>query len=272
MRAIILAAGRGTRLAGVSGDMPKCMVRVGGATLLERQIATLRACGFRSTTVVVGYRAAAVAAACSPLADTIENPRYAETNSLYSLWLARHLLDDGFLVMNADVLFHPQLLSDLVSSRYEDALLVAFRDHRAEPFGDEEMKVKVRSGCVADIAKTLPPDSADGENVGIAMFGPSGARVLVEQLESIVAEGRLREWVPTAFKRFASRRPLHVVGTRGYPWIEIDFPEDYRRAVNDVLPGIEDASRPTDVAPGPAMPPPSGDAIGAEWRTHPGHV
>ncbi|HSK10120.1 MAG TPA: phosphocholine cytidylyltransferase family protein [Vicinamibacterales bacterium] len=275
MRAIILAAGKGKRLAAAAGDVPKCLVRVGGRTLLDRQIQSLRACGVDDITVVVGYQAARVAAACRPAASTIENARYADTNSLYSLWLARALVGDGFVVMNADVLFHPQLLGDLLSSRLEDALIVAFRDHRVEPFTDEEMKVSVRGGCVADIAKTLPPGDADGENVGIVKFGAAGARLLLEQMERIVvAEGGVREWAPRAFQRFARLRPLHVIGTRGFPWIEIDFPEDYARAMSEVLPLIE--------APGRALAPAAGltspaavraaGVAGAEWRPQPGHV
>jgi choline kinase len=273
MKAIILAAGRGTRLADVTGDMPKCLMRMGGNTLLERQIATLRACGVAATTVVAGYKAPEVASVCHPAAETIENSRFPETNSLYSLWLARHLLGDGFVVMNGDVLFHPQLLRDLLSSRFEDAILVAFRDHELEPYGEEEMKVEVRGGLVSGISKTMPPHLADGENVGIAKFGPSGARLLVEQLDAIVSEGSLRDWAPAAFERFARLRPLHVVGTRGYPWIEIDFPQDYVRAVNDVLRDIEEAARPSSTVPTVTMMPPvvSSDA-GAEWRTQQGHV
>jgi choline kinase len=108
------------------------------------------------------------------------------------------------------------------------------------PLGDEEMKVKVRCGCVADIAKTLAPEEADGENVGMVKFGPDGARTLVGFLDSRVAGGGSREWAPRAFGDFARVRPLHVVGTRGYPWTEIDFPEDYQRAVREVLPAIEE--------------------------------
>ena len=73
--------------------------------------------------------------------------------------------------MNCDVLLHPQLLSDLVTSRHEDALLIVVSGRRREPLGDEEMKCKVRRGRVAEIAKTLSPDEADGENVGIVKFG-----------------------------------------------------------------------------------------------------
>jgi choline kinase len=85
----------------------------------------------------------------------------------------------------------------------------------------------------------MDPQAADGENIGIVKFGREGARLLVEKMDGLVAAGELKAWVPRAFKAFAEERPLHVIGTRGYPWIEIDFPEDYRRAVEEVLPQIE---------------------------------
>jgi choline kinase len=141
--------------------------------------------------------------------------------------------------MNCDVLFHPQMLSDLVTSRHEDALLIAYQDDDGAPLGDEEMKITVRRGRVREIAKTLSPDLADGENVGIVKFGRDGGRLLAGLLDQRVASGGLRDWAPKAFGDFARVRPLHAVSTRGYPWTEIDFPEDFERAVRDVLPAIE---------------------------------
>jgi len=85
----------------------------------------------------------------------------------------------------------------------------------------------------------MDPAEADGENLGIVKFGAAGAAVLVDIMNRIVAGGHLRDWAPRAFGEFAQIRPLHAIGTRGYPWIEIDFPEDYRRAVRDILPLIE---------------------------------
>jgi hypothetical protein len=58
-------------------------------------------------------------------------------------------------------------------------------------------------------------------------------------MDRLVADGRLRDWAPHAFRAFAAEAPLHAIGTRGYPWIEIDFPEDYQRAVREILPAIE---------------------------------
>lgn len=233
MRAIILAAGKGSRLEPVSGESVKCLVELGGMTLIERQLSYLRACGITQIAVVVGFQAERIRRACGPNVEYVENPIFAETNSLYSLWLARHLFGDGFVVMNSDVLFHPQLLSDLLSAKYEDAILVSWRNHTQ--YGDEEMKVKVRGGQLLDISKTMDPEEADGENVGIVKFGAAGASVVANELEKLVAGGAKKSWAPRAFLEFSRTRPLHAISTRGFPWIEIDFPDDLRRAQDEIL-------------------------------------
>lgn len=237
-RAVILAAGKGARLNGLGSDLPKCLVPLGGMSLIERQIRVLRAQGVGRIAIVVGHGAAQVREVCGRSIDYVENDRYSETNSLFSLWLARHLLTEGFVVLNADVLFHPQLLRDLLTARHEDALLVGYTDELATPLGCEEMKVRVRGGRIVDITKRMDPDVADGENVGIAKFGRAGARLLISKLEAIVESRGANEWAPRAFRDFSSERALHAIGTRGYPWLEIDFPEDYRRAVDLILPLI----------------------------------
>src|SRR4051812_46820826 len=238
MRGIILAAGAGSRLNGSAGDKPKCLVEAGGMTLVERQIHVLGAAGVRDVVVVVGAQADRVRMALGPRVTYVENSRFAETNSLYSLWTARALLYEGFVVLNCDVLFHPALLDDLLATHHDAALLMAYRE-AGQQYGDEEMKVKVRNGLVTDMSKAMNPAEADGENLGIVKFGPASAPHLVRILDGIVADGGLRDWAPKAFNEFAQERPLHVLGTHGYPWIEIDFPEDYQRAVRDILPAID---------------------------------
>lgn len=248
MKAIILAAGGGKRLDAIRGDYPKCLIDIGGLSLIERQIRALRRIGVHDITAVVGFGGDYVRERCGPDVNYIENARHSETNSLYSLWLARHELSGGFIVLNADVLFHTQMLEDLVSSQYEDALLISYQ---SEPLlGDEEMKVKVRQGRVVDISKEMSTDEADGENVGIVKFGRSGASLITEQMDRLVAEGNLRAWAPRAFREFAAVRHLNAISTRGYPWIEIDFPEDYKRAVEEVLPEIRlTDTRSSDIQP-----------------------
>jgi choline kinase len=217
--------------------MPKCLTPLGGETLLSRNIRLLHEAGVRDVAVVVGCAADAVRRTCCDV-SFVENARFAQTNSLYSLWLARPVLQEGFVVMNCDVLLHPQLLTDLLTAQHEDALLLSYRD-AATTYGDEEMKVRVRSGRVVEISKTMNPEDADGENIGVVKFGRSGARLLIDKMDGLVAAGAQTAWAPQAFAAFAAERPLHAIGTRGFPWTEIDFPEDYRHAVEDVLPAIE---------------------------------
>jgi len=242
MRGIILAAGKGSRLNGTAGESPKCLVKAGGMTLIERQIRALRDAGVNDIAVVVGCQAEQVRRACGHEITYVENSDYAKTNSMYSLWMARPLLFEGFVVLNCDVVFHPVLLDDLLTSRHQNALLLAYREADQAPFGDEEMKVRVRCGRVRAMSKQMNPDEADGENLGIVKFGARGATELVEIMDRLVAAGGLREWAPRAFHEFAQTGSLHAIGTRGFPWIEIDFPEDYQRAVREVVPQIDGAA------------------------------
>ena len=242
MRAVILTAGRGGRLREITGERPKCLAQVGGVTLLERQLHALRGCGITRIAVVTGYGDVDVRRICGPTIDFVHNARHADTNSLYSLWLARALLTDGFLVMNCDVLFHQQMLIDLVTSQYEDALLTSPACD-AVAYSDEEMKVRIRGGRVVDISKTIDPGEADGENVGIAKFSATGAAVLVEELDAMVCGGVVKDWLPGAFARFCQRRTLHAVDHRGFPWIEIDCPQDYWHACTHIVPALDVPAR-----------------------------
>lgn len=239
MRGIILAAGAGTRLYGSDVERPKCLVTFDGRPLIDLQLSTLRAYGIDDITVVVGFEAERVKRACRPGVRFVENQKYAETNSLYSLWLARPLLVDGFVVLNCDVLFHPALLGDLLTATHDSALLVSYPEYGQPPFGDEEMKVAVRRGVVVNISKDLRDDEADGENVGIVKFAAVSAGRLVEIMDGIVGSGHLGDWAPRAFEQFARELPLFAVSTRGLPWTEIDTAADYDYATRRVFPAIQ---------------------------------
>jgi choline kinase len=239
MTGIILAAGPGTRLNGSAAIRPKCLAAPGGVALIARQIQALRAIGIDRVVVVAGFEAAAVRAACGADTRFVENPIFRQTNSLYSLWLARAELDRGFVVMNCDVLFDPRMLADLYDARHEDALLVSYPVPGDPAFGDEEMKVKVRRGRVVSMAKDLTADDTDGENVGIAKFGRDGARRLIHVMDRLLRAGGTDAWAPKGFEAFAQERPLYAVGTRGLPWIEIDTPDDYERAVREIVPALD---------------------------------
>ena len=238
MKGIILAAGKGTRLNGVELK-PKCLFEVGESTLLQRQLSALREAGIDEIVIVLGFEAERIKRHCPADVSFVINSRFGETSSLYSLWLAREHLSEGFVVLNCDVLFHPEMLQRLLSAPVADALLIDLVDKQNNKLGDEEMKVKVREGLVVDISKQMDPAVADGENVGLVKFSPEGARRLVAEMDRLISSGDCdRDWAPRAFLEFSRRHPLHAISTNNYPWIEIDFPEDYRRAQEEIFPQI----------------------------------
>lgn len=239
MKAIILAAGKGTRLNGIDLK-PKCLFEVGGRTLLDRQLSALAKAGIDDVALVLGFEAERIRRHCPPHVSFVINSRFAETSSLYSLWLAKEHLVNGFVVLNCDVLFHPALLTRLLAAQFDDALLIDLVDKQNNQLGDEEMKVKLHDGRVVDISKDLNPAESDGENVGVVKFSAQGALRLVAMMDTLISQGRgERDWAPRAFREYALRYPLHAISTDAYPWIEIDFPADYQRAQEEVMPRIE---------------------------------
>jgi L-glutamine-phosphate cytidylyltransferase len=233
-RAIVLAAGRGTRLRPHTDDRPKCLIEIDGRTLIDRQIDALVECGVTDVVAVVGYRNEVVRRAMGRRVRYIENRRYAETNSLYSLWLAAEELRDGALVINSDVLAAPQLFERICRASAADAVLV----DRDQECGVEEMRVTIRDGLVVDFGKNLPVDGCHGENVGVVKFGVDGARRLRENLTCLVELGHENDWAPFAFRELARTWPLHAIATDGCPWIEIDDSPDLERARRTIAPAI----------------------------------
>jgi choline kinase len=230
--AIILAAGNGTRMGSLTADRPKAMLEVAGVSLIDRQLGALHASGIHDVTIVTGYMAQTLHDHLGGAVTFVRNERYRETNSLYSLWLARDVLRRGSVVMNSDTLTSPMLLSLLVQAPVSDAALVDLRRN----LGPEEMKVKLRRGFVIDFGKDLPPEHSHGENVGILKFGSQAGTRLVRHLETLVSIGHVRAWAPLAFAALAREWPLCAVSTHGIPWTEIDFPDDLARAEREVAP------------------------------------
>jgi choline kinase len=233
-KAIILAAGQGSRLRPLTDDRPKCLLEVGGRTLLARQIEACGRAGVTEFVAVLGYRGDQVRRLAGPAVRYVENAEYTHTNSLYSLWLAREELRSGAVVVNSDVLALPRLFAHLLNAPQPDAVLVEPGDQ----FVAEDMKVTIEGGCVVDFGKDLPHDRAHAHNVGVAKFSAEGATLLVACLDRLVASGHANDWTTVAYREFARRRPLAAVSTERMPWIEIDFVEDLTRARTETEPAI----------------------------------
>ena len=246
LHAVILAAGRGSRLAGHNPDgHPKCLMEFGGRSLLARHLDLLWRCGVNSVDIVVGYEASRIIEHVATLDSRPQvgwhfNPRY-EQGSVLSLWAAEDTLKSGapVLVMDADVLYHPAILERLVATPVENCYLL---DRDFAP-GDEPVKIAVRDGVMVEFRKRLAPDLAFdtiGESVGFFRFGPEMARTICEECARFDAEGLGDAPHEEALRNvlLAQPRRFGFEDVSGLPWIEIDFPEDVERAGGEILAAI----------------------------------
>jgi L-glutamine-phosphate cytidylyltransferase len=233
-QAVILAAGNGKRMGCLTADRPKALLDVDGQPLIERALDALASFGVSDVSIVVGYQQQRLRDRLGSRVRFIENERYRETNSLYSLWLAREQMRHGAVIMNSDILVSRELLGRLIGASAQDAVLI----DTSSALADEEMKVRTWHGFVVDFGKDLPPSEAHGENVGILKFGAEGGSRLVGHLDRLIAAGQLNAWAPMAFRAVAREWPLRAIETDGLPWTEIDFPADLERARQIVAPAI----------------------------------
>jgi choline kinase len=233
MRAIILAAGVGSRLQALSGGKPKCLVEIGGRPLILHQIEALADHGIGPVLVVAGYKADEVRSVVGDRAEFIVNERYQETNSLYSLWLAREHVDGPFILLNCDLFFSPEILERLI-----DAPANSLAYDSTSSRGREQTKIAVKEGRVVDIGKDVPAGSARGESLGTLKFDAEGGKAMFEAADRLIREGNERAWVIEATRAASTQVPIHAVNVAGLPWTEIDFPYDLDVARREVWPTI----------------------------------
>ena len=236
-RAIVLAAGAGTRLNPMTNGLPKCLVRFGERSLVDMQVEALLAAGVDDILLVVGYEADQVRRHCRPLPAVrfVENPDFGSTNSIYSLYLARAFLDRETFLFNCDIVFHPALLERMLAGGRPNAIAV---DSQA-PRAPGEMNVRIRDGgAVAAIGKDLDPSICQAQSVQLARFDSSGARSVASEVERLVA-GKRKDVFPTsAYGPLIERGELFAVEAGDLPWAEIDSVDDYNAAVSSVLPRL----------------------------------
>ncbi|MFQ5536642.1 MAG: NTP transferase domain-containing protein [Gemmatimonadota bacterium] len=242
MRAVILAAGLGSRLGRHAKGRPKALQPVGGATLIEHQLAALSAEGVGPVAVVVGHGGDQIRKVLGESVEYVVNPRPDETNSLYSLWLAREWLDGDVLILNSDLLFHPDVLKRLLK---QPGCALAFDS--VSHGGAEETKIGLVGSRVTDLGKDLPATGSRGENLGMIKLDAEGTRVLLARAEAIIEAGGENTWVTEAVRSILSEVHMTGVNVAGLPWVEIDFPYDLDTARRKVWPEIERSLHPYKV-------------------------
>jgi len=239
MKAVILAAGVGKRLWQITQHRPKCLIEIGGRSLIHRYLEALAGLGIRRADIVVGYkqemiREAVGLDACGVKVDFLVNEEF-HRGSISSLWIARRALDDDAVVMDADVLFHRDILKRLVESPHENALLM---DETVTQTGEECMVV-VAGGRVIALSKKMP-DRYDyaGEGVGFLRVRHADVPHLVASLKSHIDQGSWNMEYEDALWQFFQTVKVGHEKIGGLPWTEIDFVEDVKKAELDVLPKL----------------------------------
>lgn len=229
MKAIILAAGMGKRLAEIGWDRPKCLLEFSGRTLLNLMLSSVRACRIDRVVVVVGYQQAQIREAVAVAgveAEYVVNDDYAETNTVHSLYLAREHLNDDFVYFNADVLFDARILAMVLDG--DGGRLAVDVKH----CGDEEVKVVVDpTGRIERIGKTLPVAECLGEFIGIGKFAreacPDFIAALVRHNEQL---GHRNLFFESAVDDILDRHVHWTVDIGDLPAVEIDTPDDLAAA------------------------------------------
>jgi choline kinase len=239
MKAVILAAGVGKRLWPVTQHRPKCLIEIGGKSLLVRHLDILASLGIRQVTLVVGYKQEMIRAAVGAEFGGVElryvvNEQF-QRGSIGSLWVARNELDGDAVVMDADVLYDREVMRRLVQSSSPNALLM---DESVKQ-ETEECMVVVRGDRVVALTKRMPSQyDLAGEGVGFLKVRGADQPTLVASLQRCVDRGLLDMEYEVALLEFFGEAKVGFERIGGLPWIEIDFPEDIARAEREILPKL----------------------------------
>jgi choline kinase len=233
MIGVILAAGMAKRLRPLTNTKPKCLLKVGDRTLLERTVDAMLQAGVTEFVVVTGYCADQIRDFLTIhypqfTIRFLHNADYEHNNNIYSLWLSMQAVrGKEFLLMDSDILCDPAAVS-AIASQPESALAV----NRHE-LGEEEMKVVVDAECrITEISKTCNPAEAMGESVGIEHIMPAYSEALAAELDQMIErEGLIDIFYERAFERLIPQgHTFRVIDTTNFFSYELDTPEDFRRA------------------------------------------
>lgn len=243
MKCVIVAAGMGTRLRPLTRNLPKCLLPLGGKTLIERTIGAVLANGIREIVIVTGYQEQKVRQAVTRAfprlsISFISNRKFRATNNAVSLFLAGPFVrNSSFLLLDSDILFSAPLLDSLLTvQRKPNRIAVRVSgDHDAE-----EIRVKInRWDHILAIGKDIPMNETYGESVGIEIFSAEASGQLFTILERRVrsAVGR-KEFYEAAFQEMIDGGTrLWAIDVSAFPVVEIDTPDDLETAQRMVLNG-----------------------------------
>lgn len=232
MKAIILAAGRGSRMKSLTDERPKCMVELRGRTLLDWQLEALRSAGIREIAIVTGYKR-------ELLADQglleFHNPRWAQTNMVSSLACAEAWLKDSpCIVSYSDIFYGPTAVQSLITSEaslavtYDPDWLALWTERFGDPLLDAETFRLTPAGTLAEIGnKPKSADEVQGQYMGLLRFTPQGWAEIVRLRAASTPQQRDNVHMTNTLQQVieAGRVPIHALAYSG-KWGEVDSSED----------------------------------------------
>ena len=241
MQAIIMAAGKGSRLGNLTENLPKGLLRVKGKRLLDINISLLHRYGIWDITIVTGFKDEKFIEATKGISGItlIYNPFYEFTNVIGSYYMGMKQLHDDFVYLHADTICDVSVFDELLKA---DGDIVLPVDRKQ--CDDEAMKVRIEKGEVVEITKHMPIEDAAGEFIGIAKI----RRNVIEDLNNATV-GILRDKIFSSYFEGALQKILdakkydvRMLETNGRFWGEVDYLEDYQRVEesisNDLLLGL----------------------------------
>ncbi|HZF43105.1 MAG TPA: phosphocholine cytidylyltransferase family protein [Sphingomonadaceae bacterium] len=233
MRAIILAAGQGSRLLPLTADRPKCLIDFSGRSLLDWQLEMLGRNGIEEVLVVTGFREDQIEAALArrgggPRVTTLFNPFYKVADNLGTLWMARDWLQGDCLTLNGDTLVSEALVGRVIGAGLQG---IAVTVDRKDAYDADDMKVvRADDGRLLAIGKRLD-EGVNAESIGLIVYRGDGAARFRQEIGRVMrtAEGT-NVWYLRVVHQLAQRERVETLDIAGEAWGEVDFPEDLDRA------------------------------------------
>lgn len=234
MQAIIMAAGKGSRIEELTMGRPKSFLEINGKKLIEYNLGVLREIGVNKIIIVTGYRYDAFEELTKGMSDIVlkYNPFYELVNVLGSFFMGMEELSEDFLYLHADTICDLSIFERLIKSESDVTLPVEFK-----ACDEEAMKIRRENGKIVQITKQMPIDMAEGEFIGIAAFKKITIPVLKAIVKSILAEGKLESYFESAVQKMLDETDFKIsaIDIGNTFWSEIDFEEDYQRAKRAIM-------------------------------------
>ncbi len=233
MQAIIMAAGKGSRLGELTNGNPKSFVEIKGKKLIEYNLQLLNKYGIEKIVIVTGYRSEAFEELTREMENVhlIYNPFYEMVNVLGSFFMGMEAIDDDFIYLHADTLCDPFIFEKLVHLEGDVILPIDYKQ-----CDEEAMKVRSENGRIVEITKQMPLELAEGEFIGMCAFRKEVLPVLKSKVKQLMKEKAFSSYFEGAIQRLIDEEcfDIRLVSTEGYFWSEIDFMEDFERAVANI--------------------------------------